>query len=40
MGVAMPESNEAQLNLIRASDESKSTRRFVISGFDMLHLKE
>ncbi|KAH7159547.1 hypothetical protein B0J13DRAFT_109050 [Dactylonectria estremocensis] len=40
IGVATPETNQAQLNLIRAADQSEPTRRFVISGYDMQHLEE
>ncbi|KAA8650842.1 uncharacterized protein ATNIH1004_003531 [Aspergillus tanneri] len=34
------QSNEAQLNLIQAANKSKSTRRFVISAFDMYLTEE
>ncbi|KAL6414315.1 hypothetical protein AUP68_00833 [Ilyonectria robusta] len=40
IGVVTPETNQAQLNLIQAAEQSEPTRRFVISGFDMQHLKE
>lgn len=40
IGVVTPETNQAQLNLIQAAGQSEPTRRFVISGFDMQHLKE
>ncbi|KAF7551733.1 hypothetical protein G7Z17_g4793 [Cylindrodendrum hubeiense] len=40
IGVVTPETNQAQLNLIQAAEQSESTRRFVISGYDMQHLKE
>ncbi|KAH6628971.1 hypothetical protein C7974DRAFT_375867 [Boeremia exigua] len=40
IGVATPATNQAQLNLIKAAALSQSTRRFVISSFDMLQLQE
>ncbi|PSN61719.1 NAD(P)-binding protein [Corynespora cassiicola Philippines] len=40
IGVATPETNQAQLNLIRAASKTKSIGRFVISSFDMLQRKE
>lgn len=40
IGVVTPDTNRAQLNLIKAAQQSKTTRRFVISSFDMLHQKE
>lgn len=40
IGVATPETNTAQLNLIKAAELSKTTRRFVISSFDMLQREE
>jgi putative NADH-flavin reductase len=40
ISMATPEASEAQKNLVRAADQSVSTRRFVVSGFDMLHLRE
>lgn len=40
IGVATPDTNKAQLNLIKAAQQSKTTRRFVISSFDMLQRQE
>ncbi|KAM0350613.1 hypothetical protein ACHAPU_003099 [Fusarium lateritium] len=40
IGVNAPESNQAQKNLIQAAELSACTERFVISSFDMLHVKE
>ncbi|KAF4469184.1 nmra-like family [Fusarium albosuccineum] len=40
IGVVKPEANEAQKNLIKAAERSTTTERFVISSFDMLHVKE
>ncbi|KAM5344236.1 hypothetical protein ACJ41O_012773 [Fusarium nematophilum] len=40
IGVATPEANQSQLNVIRAAERSSPTQRFVISSFDMLHVKE
>lgn len=40
IGVATPETNKAQLDLIKAAQQSKTTRRFVISSFDMLQQQE
>lgn len=40
IGVATPDTNKAQLNLIKAAQQSKTTRRFVISSFDMLQQQE
>ena len=40
IGVATPDTNTAQLNLIKAAQQSKTTRRFIISSFDMLQQEE
>ncbi|KAF4998892.1 hypothetical protein FGRMN_2823 [Fusarium graminum] len=40
IGVNTPEANQAQKNLIKAAERSTCTKRFVISSFDMLHVKE
>lgn len=40
IGVATPDTNKAQLNLIKAAQQSKTTGRFVISSFDMLQRQE
>nr|RBQ96016.1 hypothetical protein FVER53263_08583 [Fusarium verticillioides] len=40
ISVVSPEANQAQKNLIRAAERSSTTDRFVISSFDMLHVKE
>ncbi|KAF5024422.1 hypothetical protein F66182_3508 [Fusarium sp. NRRL 66182] len=40
ISVVTPETNQAQKNLIQAAARSKPTERFVISSFDMLHVKE
>lgn len=40
IGVATPDTNKAQLDLIKAAQQSKTTRRFVISSFDMLQQQE
>lgn len=40
IGVATPDTNKAQLNLIKAAQQSKTTRRIVISSFDMLQRRE
>lgn len=40
IGVATPDTNKAQLNLIKAAQQSKTARRFVISSFDMLQRQE
>ncbi|KAF4968682.1 hypothetical protein FSARC_3968 [Fusarium sarcochroum] len=40
ISVVSPETNQAQKNLIQAAERSKTTERFVISSFDMLHVKE
>jgi saccharopine dehydrogenase-like NADP-dependent oxidoreductase len=40
ISMGSPEASEAQKNLVRAADRSVCTRRFVVSGFDMLHLRE
>jgi hypothetical protein len=40
LGVATPETNQAQRNLIQACNSATTVRRFVISSFDMLHREE
>ncbi|KAI8711824.1 NmrA domain-containing protein [Fusarium sp. LHS14.1] len=40
ISVVNPEANQSQKNLIRAAEKSPITERFVISSFDMLHVKE
>ncbi|RSL98689.1 hypothetical protein CDV31_012474 [Fusarium ambrosium] len=40
IAVVNPEANQSQKNLIRAAEKSATTERFVISSFDMLHVKE
>ncbi|KAF5232967.1 hypothetical protein FAUST_8455 [Fusarium austroamericanum] len=40
IAVISPESNQAQKNLIQAAAQSRPTKRFVISSFDTLHMKE
>ncbi|CAF3503571.1 unnamed protein product [Fusarium graminearum] len=40
IAVISPESNQAQKNLIQAAAQSRPTKRFVISSFDALHMKE
>ncbi|KAM0500995.1 hypothetical protein ACHAP8_004717 [Fusarium lateritium] len=40
ISVISPEANQTQKNLIQAAERSSSTERFVISSFDMLHVKE
>ncbi|KAJ0329158.1 hypothetical protein COL5a_004392 [Colletotrichum fioriniae] len=40
MGVVTPETNQAQINLVKASNTSSSTRRFIVSAYDMLHTRE
>jgi hypothetical protein len=40
LGVATPETNQAQRNLIQACNSASTVKRFVISSFDMLHRKE
>ncbi|EEU41650.1 uncharacterized protein NECHADRAFT_54174 [Fusarium vanettenii 77-13-4] len=40
IAVVNPEANQSQKNLIRAAEKSATTDRFVISSFDMLHVKE
>jgi hypothetical protein len=40
LGVATPEANQAQRNLIQACNSATTVRRFVISSFDMLHREE
>ena len=40
ISVVSPGTNQAQKNLIQAAERSKTTERFVISSFDMLHVKE
>ncbi|KAG8672384.1 hypothetical protein FPOAC1_005651 [Fusarium poae] len=40
ISVVSPEANQAQKNLIQAAERSTSTERFVISSFDVLHVKE
>lgn len=40
ISVVSPEANQAQKNLIQAAERSSTTERFVISSFDMLHVKE
>lgn len=40
IGVATADTNRAQLDLIKAAQQSKTTRRFVISSFDMLQQQE
>lgn len=40
IGMTGPEAQQSQLNLIRAAEKSASTRRFLMSSFDMLYLKE
>lgn len=40
IGLVTEDSNEAQKNMIRAASRSSTTSRFVLSGFDMLHLEE
>lgn len=40
ISVVSPEANQAQKNLIQAAERSSITERFVISSFDMLHVKE
>jgi uncharacterized protein YbjT (DUF2867 family) len=40
ISVVSPETNQAQKNLIQAAERSACTERFVISSFDMLHVKE
>ncbi|KAL2672616.1 hypothetical protein Neosp_013329 [[Neocosmospora] mangrovei] len=40
ISVVNPEANQSQKNLIRAAEKSPTTERFVISSFDMLHVKE
>ncbi|KAH7233544.1 hypothetical protein BKA59DRAFT_504400 [Fusarium tricinctum] len=40
ISVVSPEANQAQKNLIQAAEYSPCTKRFVISSFDMLHVKE
>ncbi|RGP67722.1 hypothetical protein FSPOR_5912 [Fusarium sporotrichioides] len=40
ISVVSPEANQAQKNLIHAAERSSSTERFVISSFDVLHVKE
>jgi hypothetical protein len=40
ISVVSPEANQAQKNLIQAAERSGSTERFLISSFDMLHVKE
>ncbi|KAI9042434.1 NAD(P)-binding protein [Aspergillus affinis] len=39
-GMISDESSDTQINLIRAADRSKFTRRFVVSEFDMLFKEE
>lgn len=40
IGVLNEERNQSQLNLIKAADVSACTNRFVISSYDMEHLRE
>ncbi|KAI8650732.1 NmrA domain-containing protein [Fusarium keratoplasticum] len=40
IAVVNPEANQSQKNLILAAEKSATTERFVISSFDMLHVKE
>ncbi|WAO96577.1 NmrA domain-containing protein [Fusarium falciforme] len=40
IAVVNPEANQSQKNLILAAQKSATTERFVISSFDMLHVKE
>ncbi|KAM5522357.1 NmraA like family protein [Fusarium oxysporum f. sp. phaseoli] len=40
ISVVSPKANQAQKNLIQAAERSSTTERFVISSFDMLHVKE
>ncbi|KAF4454428.1 hypothetical protein F53441_3055 [Fusarium austroafricanum] len=40
ISVVTPETNQAQKNLIQAAERSSSTTRFVVSSFDMLHVRE
>ncbi|UPL00051.1 hypothetical protein LCI18_010985 [Fusarium solani-melongenae] len=40
ISVVNPEANQSQKNLILAAEKSATTERFVISSFDMLHVKE
>ncbi|KAF9774463.1 hypothetical protein IL306_007541 [Fusarium sp. DS 682] len=40
ISVVSQEANQAQKNLIQAAERSPTTERFVISSFDMLHVKE
>ncbi|KZL71540.1 NmraA like family protein [Colletotrichum tofieldiae] len=40
MGVVTPSTNKAQINLVKAAQRSSSTRRFVVSAYDMLHTRD
>ncbi|KXH35180.1 hypothetical protein CNYM01_10080 [Colletotrichum nymphaeae SA-01] len=40
MGVVTPQTNQAQINLVKASNTSNSTRRFIVSAYDMLHTRD
>ncbi|RSL74242.1 hypothetical protein CEP53_000349 [Fusarium sp. AF-6] len=40
IAVVNPEASQSQKNLIHAAEKSATTERFVISSFDMLHVKE
>ncbi|KAF9875393.1 hypothetical protein CkaCkLH20_07213 [Colletotrichum karsti] len=40
MGVIKAETSESQIQLVKAANKSTSTRRFVVSAYDMLHKRE
>ncbi|KZL81204.1 nmra-like family protein [Colletotrichum incanum] len=40
MGVVTPNTNKAQINLVKAAQRSNSTKRFVVSAYDMLHTRD